>query len=157
MTSSNGNFFRVTGPLYGEFTGTGEYPTQRPVTRSFDVFFDLRLNKRLNKQPWCWWFETPLWSLWRQCNEKAVLGSLRVRWSHDDFLTRGRFSHYWPCVRGIHGSSRRFPSQNANNLELWCFHVSLKKAVEQSVGFPVIWEAMTPDSLHCNENNLTGG
>ena len=23
---------------------TGEFPTQRPVTRSFDVFFDLRLN-----------------------------------------------------------------------------------------------------------------
>ena len=40
MTSSNGNIFRVTGP--------GEFPTQRPVTRSFDVFFDLRLNKRLS-------------------------------------------------------------------------------------------------------------
>ena len=26
---------------------SGEFPTQRPVTRSFDVFFDLRLNKRL--------------------------------------------------------------------------------------------------------------
>ena len=51
MTSSNGNIFRVTGPLCGEFTGPGEFPTQRPVTRSFDVFFDLRLNKRLNKQP----------------------------------------------------------------------------------------------------------
>ena len=25
---------------------------QRPVTRSFDVFFDLRLNKRLSKQSW---------------------------------------------------------------------------------------------------------
>ena len=39
MTSSNGNIFRVTGPLCGEFTGPGEFPTQRPVTRSFDVFF----------------------------------------------------------------------------------------------------------------------
>ena len=46
MTSSNGNIFRVTGPLYGEFTGHGEFPAQRPVTRSFGVFFDLRLNKR---------------------------------------------------------------------------------------------------------------
>ena len=44
MTSSNGNNFRVTGPLCGEFTGPGEFPTQRPVTRSFDVFFDVRLN-----------------------------------------------------------------------------------------------------------------
>ena len=68
MTSSNGNIFRVTGPLCGEFTGPGEFPTQWPVTRSFDVFFDLCLNKRLSKQPWGWWFETPLWSLWRQCN-----------------------------------------------------------------------------------------
>ena len=68
MTSSNGNIFRVTDPLCGEFTGPGEFPTQRPVTRSFDVFFDLSLNKRLSKQPWGWWFETPSWSLWRQCN-----------------------------------------------------------------------------------------
>ena len=68
MTSSNGNIFRVTGSLCGEFTGPGEFPTQRPVTRSFDVFFDLRLNKRLSKQPWGWWFETPSWSLRRQCN-----------------------------------------------------------------------------------------
>ena len=69
MTSSNGKIFCVTGPLCGEFTGPGEFPAQRPVTRSFDVFFDLRLNKRLSKQSWGWWFETPSWSLWRQCNE----------------------------------------------------------------------------------------
>ena len=68
MASSNGNIFRVTGPLCGEFTGT-----QRPVTRSFDVFFDLRLNKRWSKQPWDWWFETPSWSLWRQCNVRVKL------------------------------------------------------------------------------------
>ena len=68
MTSSNGNIFRVTGPLCGEFTGPGEFPTQRPVTRSFDVFFDLRLNKRLSKQSWGWWPETPSSSLWRHRN-----------------------------------------------------------------------------------------
>ena len=71
MTSSNGNIFRVTGPLWGEFTGPGEFPSQRPVTRSFDVFFDLRLNKRLSKQSWGWWFETPAWSLWRHRNVLA--------------------------------------------------------------------------------------
>ena len=43
-------------------------PHNRPVTRSFDVIFDLRPNKRLSKQPWSWWFETSSWSLWRQCN-----------------------------------------------------------------------------------------
>ena len=34
---------------------TGEFPPQRPVTRSFDVFFDLRLNKRLSNQSWGRW------------------------------------------------------------------------------------------------------
>ena len=43
-------------------------PHTKPGTRSFDVFFDLRLNKRLSKQPWGWWFVTLLWPLWRQCN-----------------------------------------------------------------------------------------
>ena len=47
---------------------TGEFLTQRPVTRSFDVFFDLRLNKRLRKQSWGYWFETPSRPLWRHCN-----------------------------------------------------------------------------------------
>ena len=47
---------------------TGEFPSQRPVTRSFDVFFDVRLNKRLSKQSWCWWFETPSRSLCRHRN-----------------------------------------------------------------------------------------
>ena len=47
----------------------GEFPAQRPVTRSFDVFFDLHLNKRLSKQSWGWWFETPSRPLWRHCND----------------------------------------------------------------------------------------
>ena len=46
----------------------GEFPTQRPVTRSFDIFFELRLNKQLNKQSWGWWFETRSCSLWRHRN-----------------------------------------------------------------------------------------
>ena len=46
----------------------GEFPTQRPVTRSFDAFFDLRLNKRLSKQWWGWWFETLSRLLWRHRN-----------------------------------------------------------------------------------------
>ena len=35
-----------------------EIPAQRLVTRSFDVFFDPRLNKWVSKQSWGWWFET---------------------------------------------------------------------------------------------------
>ena len=68
MTSSNENIFRVTGHLRGEFIGHRWIPTrgpqinncplpptQRPLMRSFDVFFDLRLTKRLRKQWWGRW------------------------------------------------------------------------------------------------------
>ena len=48
---------------------TGEFPAQRPVTWIFDVFFDLRLNKRLGKQSWGWWFETLWRPLWRHSND----------------------------------------------------------------------------------------
>ena len=70
MTSSNGNIFRVTDLLCGEWNSpaTGEFPAQRPVKRSFGVFFDLRMNKRLSKQSRGWWFEAPSPSLWRQRN-----------------------------------------------------------------------------------------
>ena len=46
----------------------GEFPTQRPVTWSFDVYFDLRPNKRLSKQSPGWWFETLSCPLWRHRN-----------------------------------------------------------------------------------------
>ena len=47
---------------------TGEFPSKRPVTRSFDNFFDLQPNKRLCKQSGRRWFETISCSLWRHCN-----------------------------------------------------------------------------------------
>ena len=72
MTSSNGNIFRATGTLCEEFTGHREFPPQRPVTRSFDVFFDQRLNKRLSKQLRSRWFKTPSRSLWRHCNVNSM-------------------------------------------------------------------------------------
>ena len=59
---------------------TGEFPTQRPVTQGFDVFFDLSLNKRLSKQWWGWWFETPPWTLWSHCNGHWPYVSAWVYW-----------------------------------------------------------------------------
>ena len=47
---------------------TGKFPAQRPVTRSFDIFFHLRLNKQLSTQSSGWWFETPSRPFWRHCN-----------------------------------------------------------------------------------------
>ena len=50
----------------GNSSVTGDFPSQRPATRSFDIFFDLCLNKPLSKHWWGWWFETPSPSLWRR-------------------------------------------------------------------------------------------
>ena len=63
-----GPFSALLALCAGNSPVTGEFPAQRPVTRGFDVFFNLCLNKRLNKQLWGWWFETPSPPLWRDCN-----------------------------------------------------------------------------------------
>ena len=68
---------------------TGEFPAQRPVTWSFDIFFDLCLNKWLNEQSWGWWFETPSRSLWRHCNEKTG------RWNSKLYDTTHKTSLSW--------------------------------------------------------------
>ena len=77
-------------------------PSQRPVTRSFDVFFDLRLNKRLSKQSWECWFGTPLRSWWRRPNGCIHVGMKRTLWAIAIYgllwrpiLTHwGRVTHY---------------------------------------------------------------
>ena len=62
------NIFRVTGPCAGNSPVTGEFSSQRPVMRGFEIFFDLRLNTRLCQQLRLRWFETSSHSLWRHCD-----------------------------------------------------------------------------------------
>ena len=80
-------FFVLLALCAGNSPVTGEFPSQRPVTRSFDVFFDLRMNIRLNKQPWGWWFDMPSCWLWRHCNVKGQWCGRRVHamtpWYYD--------------------------------------------------------------------------
>ena len=57
----------------------GEFPAQRPMTRSFDVFFDLRLNERLSKHWWGWWFETPSRPLWRHSNDMPQIAKKNIK------------------------------------------------------------------------------
>ena len=68
-----GNIFALLAIRAGYSPVPGEFPAQRPVTRSFVIFFDLRLNKRLSKQSWGWLFEMLSCPLWRHCN---VLGAM---------------------------------------------------------------------------------
>ena len=68
MTSSNGNIFRFSGPLWGESTGDRGIPLTKASDTELWCFFDLILNKRLSKQSRRRWFDTPSCSLWRHCN-----------------------------------------------------------------------------------------
>ena len=77
----------------------GEFPAQRPVTRSFDAFFDLRLNQRLSTQSWGWWFETLPRPSWRHCNEilwnLTILGVL-IQAGHYSYISAVfRRGQYW--------------------------------------------------------------
>ena len=54
------NWSPVNSPHRGQWRG------------AVDVFFGLRRNKRMSKQSWGWWCETPLGPLWRNCNVCVV-------------------------------------------------------------------------------------
>ena len=67
---------------------TGEFPTQRPATRSFDVFFDLHLNQELSKQWRRRWFDTPLRSLWCHCNVMFPMYRFGLHWLYGQWCPR---------------------------------------------------------------------
>ena len=85
MTSSNRNISALLAICAGNSPVSGEFSAQRPVTRSFAIFFDLCLNKRLRKQSWDGWFETLSRSLWRHYD---------ANFYHDGGIICKRFSHY---------------------------------------------------------------
>ena len=64
-----GTFSALLAICVGNSPVTGEFSTQRTVTRSFDVFFDLRLNKH----SWGWWFEMLSCPLWCHHNEYKIV------------------------------------------------------------------------------------
>ena len=93
---------------------TGEFPAQRPVTRSFDVFFDMCLNERLSNQWWGRWFETPSDPLWHHCNVHAGpfpshMTTVSVRLST---VTTNTSVNRFPFLE----KDRKAPSSNAHSL-----------------------------------------
>ena len=90
---------------------TGEFPSQRPVTRSFDVFFvDLWLNKRLSKHSRRRRIETPSRCLWRHCN-----GCLRTTGSR-----KINQSTRWGSYELKLTNNLRYIQQQANAY-FWCW------------------------------------
>ena len=72
MTSSNGTIsvLLVLCAGYSPVIGYRWIPLTKTSDDSSDVLFDLRLNKRLSKQSWGWWLETPSCRLWRHSNAR---------------------------------------------------------------------------------------
>ena len=102
MTSSNKTFSVLLPICVGNSLITGEFPTQRPLTRSFDVFFDMRLNKRLSKQSWGWWFETSSRPIWRHCNV-IILNLSKIEWfvTHSNIIITGSDNGLAPGRRQV--------------------------------------------------------
>ena len=73
MTSLNGNISALLALCEGNHWSPMDSPQKRPVTRSFDVFFDLSLKRQLSKQSRRWSFETPSHSLWCHCKVLFIL------------------------------------------------------------------------------------
>ena len=64
----------------GNLLVTSGFPSKRPAIRSFNIFFDLRLNKRLNKQSRRRRFETPSPLSWLHCNEVMIRAMEYILW-----------------------------------------------------------------------------
>ena len=131
--------------------GNSPVPAQKPVTQSFDVFFDLHPNKRLSKQWWGWWFEMLSCPLWRHRNEVAVsvkqmtgkLSSWTIRWKGYTALymvssssimmsshERNGVSNHRECLhlvqvnnKGSINGPRYWPFVRGTTVDRWIFHM----------------------------------
>ena len=114
LTLQNGNILRVTGALWGEPPTTVGFPSQRPVMRRFDIFYDARLNKRLSKQSICRWFETPWHSY-------CVMQSVNHEYSSWNILYRRIF---YTDVLSIDQGCPRLYKHNRSNF-MACSNISI--------------------------------
>ena len=129
----------------------GEFPAQRPVTRSFDVFFDL-LNKPLRKQSWGWWIETPSRPLWRHCNVIMYWHQIGAR-HHADFIVSTTYIMNTFCdVNIAHGSQKGTifkRGREVAQLPLLLTRGSFSHSNNASCTSENISFAMPPISLRC--------
>ena len=105
-----------------------------PRTKSSDAelwcFFYLRLNRRLSKKSWVWWFETPSCSLWRHCNVIIVLwSSYFVLFLPVCIMLRTMFMNHPLIFKLFHpstniGNAARKPTQYLVNLNIAEFNIS---------------------------------
>ena len=125
---------------------SSEFPTQRPVTRSFDVFFDLRLNKRLSKQSRGWWFEMLSRPFWRHCNDIFEIRSY--------FLTYSACSKpMWSRTEAANNLKKTlteiYNRWNAIGLKIWkIISLYIFTCIADAISIPMLIPLYKMKSLH---------
>ena len=120
MTSSNGNIFRVTDPLCGEFTGHRWIPRTKGQWRGALMFSLICawINGWVNNRDW--WSHTPSRPLWCHCNN----GSIRYLapggrfYQHVLTLIPARMSYYSHYLV-LDEITYPFPNFNGATVEVW--------------------------------------
>ena len=110
-----------------------EFPSHRPVTWSFDAFFDLRLNKWLSKQSRIWWLETPSPQLWRHCNESCFIALSQTTGTPVNHRLHIDPKCWLKEIRGLcylgHLLRRKISSTNENRSWTWNYIIINAKGI----------------------------
>ena len=118
----------------------GEFPAQRPVTRSFHVFFNMRLYKRLSKQSWGWWYETPSRPLWLQCDVETF-SALLALYAGNSPIT-GEFPKQRPVARSFDVfSDLRLIKRSSKQSRGWWFETPSRSLWNHCILYPLLGSA----------------
>ena len=129
--------FRVTGHLCREFTGHRWISRTKVIDAELSCFFDLRLNKRLSKQWWGWWFETPSHPLRRHCIVIVMRGAIPFHGVTRSCITIvhcwqnvTKYRHQGPALLLQHDAVARIFSQWGHSFR-WKLHCYWQKFLRQ--------------------------
>ena len=135
---------------------TGGFPSQRPVTWSFDAFFDLRLEKQLSKQSRRRWFETPSHSLWRHCNDKLIF-VCHHQWGRISHAPAFSVSRNDRNCKYIFMSSQNNSIQERIRLDVWSLLLEVGVFSRRNISLHIRRTLSNPSKIYLlkNRNNYT--
>ena len=161
-------FSAILALCVGNLLVTGEFSSQRPVTRSSDVFFDLRLTKQLSKQSWGSWFETSSRSL-RHCYVRVIywfyLNQIFIKIFHRHMVTESKvvwITSSGPWIHYIGDQIGQNASALGDNDTSTCVHQDKRKTLLlrttlsefSSLSVTVVSNQKYPDDNHICEKSL---
>ena len=147
----------------GNWPVTGEFPAQSPMTRTFNVFFVLRMDKWMSKQSWAWWFETPSCSLWRHWN-----GACHFLWQTERVNRTAPRPADWRNMLGKDAVGHvvnlklnfcctlSFSTKMESSTQLWYDRTWTGQCVFHGIAYLMVWLAFLPRVLMTWRTARTG-